>query len=306
MHAFGDDPQLARLFTGFMVVILTFSFGLVIYRLPLLRARASELDSWVSREAAFLVNNWILLFCAFFVAFATMFPTLSEAVTGTRLTVGPPFFNKWMLPIGLVLLFLTGLGPLLAWRKSTLANLRDSFLWPTARAGRDGRSAGGAWPAPVGIVDLFRPLRVCRRHHQPGVLARREHPQEEHRNGSPDGARRPRVAEQATLWRLHRPRRHRAASFLDSPATRTSAMSRSWCSAESQMTVGAYTVRNDQVKIIEDGQKQSIVAYISVFKGGTQIDTMYPAKSAFRKHPNEPPRTDAAIRRERWPKISIW
>src|ERR1700704_2933430 len=129
VHAFGDDPQLARLFTGFMVLILTFSFGMVIYRLPLLKARA-ELDSWVSREAAFLVNNWILLFCAFFVAFATMFPTLSEAVTGTRLTVGPPFFNKWMLPIGLVLLFLTGLGPLLAWRKSTLSNLRDSFTWP--------------------------------------------------------------------------------------------------------------------------------------------------------------------------------
>src|SRR5438874_6282056 len=110
VHAFGDDPQLARLFTGFMVVILTFSFGMVIYRLPLLKARA-ELDSWVSREAAFLVNNWILLFCAFFVAFATMFPTLSEAVTGTRLTVVAPFFNKWLVPIGLVMLVLTGTGP---------------------------------------------------------------------------------------------------------------------------------------------------------------------------------------------------
>ena len=64
-----------------MVAILTFSFALVIYRLPLLRAR-HELDSWISREAAFLVNNWILLFSAFFVLFATMFPTLSEAITG--------------------------------------------------------------------------------------------------------------------------------------------------------------------------------------------------------------------------------
>src|SRR3982751_3507636 len=129
VHAFGDDPILARLFTGFMVAILIFSFSLVIWRLPLLQSR-NELDSWVSREAAFLVNNWILLFCAFFVAFATMFPTLSEAVTGTRMTVGPPFFNKWMLPIGLVLLFLTGLGPLLAWRKSTVENLMQQFAWP--------------------------------------------------------------------------------------------------------------------------------------------------------------------------------
>src|SRR5438874_354760 len=123
VHAFGEDPQLARLFTGFMITILVASFALVIYRLPLLRSR-NELDSWVSREAAFLVNNWILLFSAFFILFATMFPTLSEAVRGEghRLTVAAPFYNKWMLPIGLLLLFLTGVGPLLAWRKSTLAN----------------------------------------------------------------------------------------------------------------------------------------------------------------------------------------
>src|SRR6185369_4769781 len=69
-------------------------------------------------------------FSAVFVLFATMFPTLSEAVTGERLTIGPPFFNKWMLPIGLVLLFLTGLGPLLAWRKSTVQNLLNQFAWP--------------------------------------------------------------------------------------------------------------------------------------------------------------------------------
>src|SRR5262245_20164200 len=129
VHAFGEDRELAVMFTTFMVVTLVVSFGLVIYRLPLLRSR-NELDSWASREAAFLANNWVLLFAAFFVLFATMFPTLSEAVTGERLTVGPPFFNKWMTPVGLVLLFLTGVGPLLAWRKSSLANLRYQFLWP--------------------------------------------------------------------------------------------------------------------------------------------------------------------------------
>src|SRR5438105_8599173 len=129
VHAFGEDIALARMFTGFMIAIITISFGFVIYRLPLLRSR-NELDSWSSREAAFLVNNWILLFAALFVLFATMFPTLSEAVTGQRLTVGPPFFNKWMVPIGLVMLVLTGTGPLLACRKSTLTYLRDSFMLP--------------------------------------------------------------------------------------------------------------------------------------------------------------------------------
>src|SRR4029077_13944434 len=115
VHAFGDDPVLAKLFTGFMVVILVFSFSLLISRLPLLKAR-NELDSWMSREAAFLLNNWILLFSALFVLFGTMFPTLSEAVTGHRLTVAAPFFNKWMVPIGLVMLLLTGIGPMMAWR----------------------------------------------------------------------------------------------------------------------------------------------------------------------------------------------
>jgi cytochrome c-type biogenesis protein CcmF len=133
VHAFGSDPVLAWLFTGFMVAILVVSFGLVIWRLPLLKAR-NDLDSWMSREAAFLVNNWILLFSAFFVLFGTMFPTLSEAVTGNRLTVAGPFFNKWMTPIALVLLFLTGAGPLLAWRKSTLSNLVYQFMWPRSRA----------------------------------------------------------------------------------------------------------------------------------------------------------------------------
>ena len=128
VHSFGQDPVLSRMFTIFMVSMLIFSFGFVIYRMPL-RAR-NELDSWLSREAAFLFNNWILLFCAGFVLFATMFPTLSEAVTGERITVGPPFFNQWMIPIGLAMLVLTGIGPLLAWRKSTLINLRDQFVFP--------------------------------------------------------------------------------------------------------------------------------------------------------------------------------
>src|SRR5262249_21789661 len=129
VHAFGDDPILAKLFTGFMIVILVFSFGLVIYRLPLLKAR-NELDSWLSREAAFMVNNWILLFAAVFVLFGTMFPTLSEAVTGERLTVAGAFFNKWMTPVGLILLLLTGIGPLPARRRSTVMNLVVQFFVP--------------------------------------------------------------------------------------------------------------------------------------------------------------------------------
>ena len=93
VHAFGEDAALSMLFSIFMVIILVFSFGWVIYRLPLLRAR-NELESWASREAAFLLNNWVLLFSAFFIMFATMFPTISEAFTGQRITVGPPLLQQ--------------------------------------------------------------------------------------------------------------------------------------------------------------------------------------------------------------------
>jgi cytochrome c-type biogenesis protein CcmF len=133
VHAFGDDPALAKMFGAFMVALLVVSFSFVIYRLPLLRSR-NELDSWFSREAAFLINNWVMLFSAFFVLFATMFPTLSQWIRHERLTVAEEFFNRWMTPVGLILLFLTGVGPLLAWRKTTLTNLRNQFVFPVGMA----------------------------------------------------------------------------------------------------------------------------------------------------------------------------
>jgi cytochrome c-type biogenesis protein CcmF len=78
------------------------------------------------------LNNWILLGAALFILTATMFPTLSEWIANDRITVGPPFFNKTMAPVGLVLLFLTGVGPLIAWRKASVENLKTQFALPTA------------------------------------------------------------------------------------------------------------------------------------------------------------------------------
>ena len=131
VHAFGEDNQLALLFILFMGAILILSFGLLVDRLPRLRS-SNTFESFASREFAFVLNNWILLACAFFVLFATMFPTISEAVTGDRITVGPPFFNKWMIPMGLILLFLAGAAPLLAYRRTSRKRLSSQFLYPVA------------------------------------------------------------------------------------------------------------------------------------------------------------------------------
>ena len=112
----------------------------MIYRLPLLRAR-NELDSWLSREAAFLANNWILLFSRVLRPVRARCSRRSARRSPASASrSAAPFFNQWMAPIGLILLFLTGIGPLLAWRKSTLENLRDQFLWPVI-------AASSRWPA---------------------------------------------------------------------------------------------------------------------------------------------------------------
>jgi cytochrome c-type biogenesis protein CcmF len=131
VHAFGEDNVLALQFVAFLAVILVVSIGLIVYRQNKL-ATKTEFDSFYSREFAFLVNNWILLACAFFVLFATMFPTISEALDGSRVSVGPEFFNKWMTPLGLTLLVLAGAAPLLAWRKTTTERLWNQFMFPTA------------------------------------------------------------------------------------------------------------------------------------------------------------------------------
>ncbi len=147
VHAFGQDTELAIIFLCFISFVIIFSFGYVIYRLPLLRGR-NDLDSWLSREFVFLLNNWILLSAAFFILFATLFPTLSEWIVGERITVGPPFFIQWMTPIGLMLLFLTGVGPLIAWRKASRENLREQFTFPTI-----------ALVCTIGLLQLVPELR---------------------------------------------------------------------------------------------------------------------------------------------------
>jgi cytochrome c-type biogenesis protein CcmF len=92
----------------------------------------NQLDSVVSRESSFLFNNLVLLAAAFAVLWGTLFPVISEAVQGSKISVGPPFFNRVNVPIALFLLLLTGVGPLLAWRKTSMESLWRNFAWPMA------------------------------------------------------------------------------------------------------------------------------------------------------------------------------
>jgi cytochrome c-type biogenesis protein CcmF len=294
VHAFGEDRELALLFTIFMVLILTFSFAWVIYRLPLLRSR-HELDSFVSREAAFLANNWILLFSAFFVLFATMFPTLSEAVTGQRLTVGPPFFNRWMLPIGLVLLALTGIGPLLAWRKSTASNLVYQLTWPLLAFVVTAAALYGygvrVWSSGLCFALCAMVMATIVQEFIRGTAVRRE------ASGSDFLT--------ALIGLVGRSKRRYGGyivhvgivlMFLGFAGEGFKKDVQVPLKPGEQVDVAHFTVRHDALRVTQDAQKQMVTGHVSVFEDGTLLGTMTPAKWYFNKREQEPT-TEVAIRR---------
>src|SRR6267378_4512019 len=128
VHAFAQS-SIGTWFVGFLALIITVCFGAYLKNRDYLRSD-NQLDSMISRESSFLFNNLILLVACVAVLSGTLFPVLSEAIRGTKISVGPPFFNRVNIPIAMFLLFLTGVGPLLAWRKTSMESLRRNFGWP--------------------------------------------------------------------------------------------------------------------------------------------------------------------------------
>jgi cytochrome c-type biogenesis protein CcmF len=128
VHSFAQS-DIGTYFVYFMFLIIATMLGLLIWRWPLLRAPA-KIESVASREAAFVVNNWALLGAAVFVTVATVFPVISEGLWNETVTVGPPFYNKWMAPIGLLILALMGVAPLFGWRKTSGVSLRRAATFP--------------------------------------------------------------------------------------------------------------------------------------------------------------------------------
>jgi cytochrome c-type biogenesis protein CcmF len=128
IHSF-TQSSIGAWFLGFIVVVVAFSIGLILWRLDLLRSR-TRLESLVSREATFLYNNLLLVALCLTVLWGVVFPLVSEAVRGTTLTIGPPYFNFFLRVFGLPLLLLMGIGPLVAWRRASLRSLGRAFAWP--------------------------------------------------------------------------------------------------------------------------------------------------------------------------------
>ncbi len=132
IHAFGAST-LGIPFVVLLTVMVGGSIGLVVWRKDQLRSD-HRLDSLLSREAVFLLQNLVLVAMIFVIFWVTFFPLISEALTGTKVSVGPPAFRPFIVPLALVLVLLSGIGPLIAWRRVTAANLRRSFSFPVVFA----------------------------------------------------------------------------------------------------------------------------------------------------------------------------
>ena len=132
IHAFGG-ATLGVPFVALIALLIAASIYLVVTRRDMLRSE-HRLDSLLSRESMFIANNLVLVALCFVIFWGTYFPLISEALTGQEASVGPPWFDRYTVPLALVLVLLSGIGPVIAWRRATLANARRSFLAPVSLA----------------------------------------------------------------------------------------------------------------------------------------------------------------------------
>lgn len=292
VHSF-TQSGLGPYFMAFLVVILITSFGLLLYRLPDLKSE-NELDSVLSRESAFLLNNLVLVGLAFATFWGTVFPILSEWVRGVKITVGPPFFNQVNGPLGVLLLLLTGIGPVIAWRRSSLKSLRRNFTTPVLWGLGIGVmffvfgyrnyyavtvfSIGGFVLGTI-FVEFYRGMRARQ------AMLNENSPQ--------------------ALGKLmgKNPRRyggyvvHVGVVLIGIGITGSS-----FFKIEEQITVeqgqtfevGRYTLEYAGIEPYDDSHYSSQIAQVNVLVDGKQIDTMLPEKRFYKKQ--EQPTTEVSIR----------
>lgn len=294
VHSFGQSA-LGSYFLAFIGLVSVSSLSLLSSRLPLLRSK-NELDSLVSRESTFLMNNLILVALTFTVFLGTFFPVISEAVRGVTVTVGPPFYNQVAVPIFMLLLLLTGLCPLIAWRKASRKNLSKNFLYPfvTAVIGTGVIFAAGVradhpWTlAALGLCmfvfstilyDVYRGIRM--RH----VMAKESWLQ----------------AFYNLLWSNKRRYGgyiiHTGAVIMFAAIAFTTAYKvekEATLKAGESMMIGSYTLRFDNLNYYPTANREKYIATMAVFQKGKQVGYVSPEKAIYFKQ--EQPTTEVALK----------
>jgi cytochrome c-type biogenesis protein CcmF len=293
VHSF-TQSGLGPYFLTFLIIVTLAYVALLIFRSSQLRSPA-DFESYLSREAAFLFNNLFLVGIAFAVFWGTIFPVLSEAVRGVKITVGPPFFNRVNGPLALGLVFLMGVGPLIAWRRTTADNLLRSFAAPVTLG-----VSTGVVAAAMGLREWYVMTALSLAAFVMGTII------VEFRRGM--NARRHMVSEPRALALVNlvakNNRRYGGyvihvgvivafVGIIGSSFFRTD-VKKSVHPGQS-FTIGSYTLRFLGLSQIETPHLESATARVEVLRpDGREITVMEPAKLFF-KRPQQPA-TKVAIR----------
>jgi cytochrome c-type biogenesis protein CcmF len=292
VHSFARS-EIGWYFLGFMGIVLLFAAGLIAWRRPLLASRG-ELESILSREFTFLINNWVLLSAAFLVLVLTIFPTISQ-LFGNKITISAPAFNRWMVPIGLALLILKGVGPMLAWRKTTLRGLVHQFLSPAVLLAAIVAllavlGVRGAIPMTVfGLAGFV--LATVIQEAARGVSVRRR------RSGMNP------LLGLATL--VSRNRRRYGGYLVHAGvvlmyigfAGEAYKKEAEVVLAKGQSAaVGAYRLTLEGIEVTHDAQKETATATLSLLEDGRPSGRLRPARSIYAKHEGQP-QSEVDIRR---------
>ncbi|HUY37582.1 MAG TPA: heme lyase CcmF/NrfE family subunit [Candidatus Binataceae bacterium] len=292
VHSF-TQSGLGPYFLGFLIVVVSGYTGLLIFRAKALHSPA-EFESYLSREAAFLFNNLMLIGIAFAVFWGTIFPVLSEAVRGVKITVGPPFFNRVAGPLALGLIFLMGVGPLIAWRRTTASNLVKSFAAPAIAGVATGVIALAAGLRAWYVLTAFSLAAFVL-----GTIV------VEFRRGV--GARRHMLAETApkALINLVAKNNRRyggyiihigvivafvgivGSSFFKTEVKKSVREGQSF-------SIGAYQLRYLGLSAFENAHMETATARLEVSRGGRVVTEMAPAKLFYKRE--QQPATKVAIR----------
>lgn len=292
VHSFALS-NIGPFFVAFLAASAFFGLFWVFYRQGELRSEL-RMRSFLSREASFLLNNWLLISICFAVFWGTVFPIVSEAVQGEKISVSTPFFNQVTWPLGLALLILTGICPLIAWRKATAKNFRRNFIYPLT----SGLSAGillyilgiHRWiplaffssAVFVGWTILFEFFK--------GARARQ--------SIRPTGFFT--AVKDLTLMN-----KRRYGGFIIHAGTVlvfVGIIASSFFSQDQMFTVkqgqmfqlAGYTLKFDGLSQRRDPEKDVVFARIGVYRGGEKIDNVYPQRYFY--HKSEQPTTEVAIR----------
>ncbi|MEW5975915.1 MAG: heme lyase CcmF/NrfE family subunit [Acidobacteriota bacterium] len=290
VHAFAQSP-IGPYFSGFLFLLIGFCAYLILTRLDALKSE-NQLDSVLSRESSFLFNNLVLLAAMFAVLWGTIFPVISEALQGEKRTVSAPFFNKVNIPLGLFLLFLTGVGPLLAWRKTSLQSLKRNFLIPSAVG------------LGVGVLFLLFGMRhfyslVCL---ALSVFVLVTIVMEFHRGAHARLKQGESYLQSLWILTFRNTRRyggyvvHLGMVFLFvgfAGAGFNRELQQELAPGES-MAINGYTLTLDQIKNADNANYASAVGLVRVFKGGRLIDTLHPERRFYKA--SEQPTTEVALR----------